>query len=113
MDRRKVIVSGIATGLATGITAAGGAAFAQDPDDYQHKGAGGDAGAGGSDYRRGDDHGGGDDQGRDQGRDYGGPTDHPAATFSREEMVRNVSDFFGVTAENAGAIIEKIFHENG
>ena len=28
-------------------------------------------------------------------------------------MARNVSDFFGVTAENAGAIIEKIFHENG
>jgi hypothetical protein len=44
---------------------------------------------------------------------YGGPADHPADTYSADELARNVSDFFGVTAENAGALIEKIFHENG
>ena len=97
MDRRKVIVSGIATGLSAGIGAAGGPALAQ----------GDQKGGGGSDYR------GDDDRGDDRGRPYGGPSDQPAKTYSRDEMVHNVSDFFGVTAENAGAIIEKIFHENG
>jgi len=117
MDRRKVIVSGLVTGLAAGIGAAGGPALAQGDSDYRKEGDGpdyrqgdgrqGDGSQyrqdGGSEYRHGD----------DQGRPYGGPGDHPAQTYSRDEIVRNVSDFFGVTAENAGAIIEKIFHENG
>jgi hypothetical protein len=111
MDRRKVIVSGIATGVAAGITAAGGSALAQGLDDG-HKGDGPGPGGpgpgdqlrdGGSVYRH--------DERAD--RPYGGPGQRPAQTYSREEMVRNVSDFFGVTAENAGAIIEKVFHENG
>jgi hypothetical protein len=122
MDRRKVIVSGIATGLLSGITAAGGPARAQDGGDQG--GGYGDAPRGGDgyrrddqgqDYRRGpDDHDAGDhDRGdHDRGR-YGGPSEHPASTYSAEEIARNVSDFFGVTAENAGALIEKIFHENG
>ena len=114
MDRRKVIVSGIATGVAAGIAAAGGPALAQGLDDG-HKGdvRGGDAPGGGP--------GPGDQQGDSQvyrhdergDRPYGGPGERPAQTYSRDEMVRNVSDFFGVTAENAGGIIEKIFHENG
>ncbi len=39
-------------------------------------------------------------------------TDH-AETYSREELVNSVSDFLGVTAEAAGAAIERIFRENG
>jgi hypothetical protein len=44
---------------------------------------------------------------------YGGPGDHPAQGYSQDELAKNVSDFFGVTAENAGALVEKLFHENG
>lgn len=39
-------------------------------------------------------------------------TDH-AETYSREELVNSVSDFLGVTAEAAGAAIERIFRDNG
>ena len=41
------------------------------------------------------------------------PANSPAETYSRDEIVNSVSDFFGVTAEAAGAIVEKIFHDNG
>ncbi|HKT53205.1 MAG TPA: DUF1134 domain-containing protein [Caulobacteraceae bacterium] len=41
-----------------------------------------------------------------------GPRYH-APTYTRDELVNNVSDFFGVTAETAGAIIERIFKDNG
>ena len=44
--------------------------------------------------------------------DYG-PGDHPAQPYTRDEIYNNVSDFFGVTAENTGSLIEKLFHENG
>ena len=36
-----------------------------------------------------------------------------AETYSQAEIVRNVSDFFGVTAEAAGGLIERVFHDNG
>jgi hypothetical protein len=36
-----------------------------------------------------------------------------AATYSADEMIRNTSDFLGVTAESAGAAVERIFRENG
>ena len=36
-----------------------------------------------------------------------------AETYSRDELVNSVSDFLGVTAEAAGAAIERIFRENG
>ena len=36
-----------------------------------------------------------------------------AETYSRDELVSAVSDFFGVTAEAAGAAIERIFKDNG
>ncbi len=38
---------------------------------------------------------------------------YKAETYSREELVNQVSDFFGVTAEAAGAVIEKVFRDNG
>lgn len=36
-----------------------------------------------------------------------------AETYSRDEIVNNVSDFLGVTAEAAGGAIERIFQDNG
>ena len=36
-----------------------------------------------------------------------------AAQYSHDEIVNRVSDFLGVTAESAGAAIERIFKENG
>jgi hypothetical protein len=36
-----------------------------------------------------------------------------AETYSRDELVNSVSDFFGVGAEAAGAVIEKVFKDNG
>jgi hypothetical protein len=41
------------------------------------------------------------------------PTGTKAETYSQDELVNSVSDFFGVTAESAGALIERIFKENG
>ncbi|HUO21780.1 MAG TPA: DUF1134 domain-containing protein [Caulobacteraceae bacterium] len=41
------------------------------------------------------------------------PANTRAETYSRDEIVNSVSDFFGVTAEAAGAVIEKAFHDNG
>jgi hypothetical protein len=42
-----------------------------------------------------------------------GPRERRAEPYTRDEIYRNVSDFFGVTAENTGALIERLFHENG
>ncbi|HZZ35383.1 MAG TPA: DUF1134 domain-containing protein [Caulobacteraceae bacterium] len=42
-----------------------------------------------------------------------GPGSRPAEPYSRGEMVDRVSDFLGVTAESAGAAIEKMFADNG
>lgn len=36
-----------------------------------------------------------------------------AATYSQDEIVRNVSDFLGVTAEAAGGAVERLFANNG
>ena len=41
------------------------------------------------------------------------PAAKPAETYSRDEIVNQVSDFLGVTAESAGAIVEKVFAEQG
>jgi len=41
------------------------------------------------------------------------PNYPPAETYSRDELVNKVSDFFGVTAEAAGSLITKIFKDNG
>jgi hypothetical protein len=42
-----------------------------------------------------------------------GPRDGRARPYTRDEIVSNVSDFMGVTAESAGAAIERIFRDNG
>ena len=42
-----------------------------------------------------------------------GPSSAPAATYSNDELVNRVSDFLGVTAESAGAAVERIFKDNG
>jgi hypothetical protein len=41
------------------------------------------------------------------------PTDAKAPTYTDDELVNRVSDFLGVTAESAGAVIEKTFKDNG
>jgi hypothetical protein len=41
------------------------------------------------------------------------PPPGPAPTFSPEELEQRVSDFMGVTAETAGAVIERTFKDNG
>lgn len=45
----------------------------------------------------------------------GGPPPGGASAepMSREEIVNSASDFLGVTAESAGALIERIFRDNG
>lgn len=40
-------------------------------------------------------------------------TGERVATYTREELVPAVSDFFGVTVESAGSVIERIFADNG
>ena len=40
-------------------------------------------------------------------------TDRRAATYTDDELVNRVSDFLGVTAESAGAVIERTFKDNG
>ena len=70
MDRRTLILSGLAAGV--GGAASGAPAFAQPRD----------------------------------------PADGPR-TYSADEIVNATSDFLGVTAEAAGAAIERIFKDNG
>jgi hypothetical protein len=41
------------------------------------------------------------------------PAQTRADTYSRDELVNKASDFFGVTAEAAGAVITKAFKDNG
>jgi hypothetical protein len=41
------------------------------------------------------------------------PTGQKADTYGEDELIHSASDFFGVTAETAGAIIEKAFKDNG
>lgn len=77
MDRRALILSGLAAGV--GAAVAGVPAFAQEAP---APGVGPD------------------------------PADGPR-TYSAEEIVRATSDFLGVTAETAGAVIERIFSDNG
>jgi hypothetical protein len=43
----------------------------------------------------------------------GGTYNPSAQTYSDDELVHRVSDFMGVTAESAGAAIERVFKDNG
>lgn len=60
-----------------------------------------------------------DGQGRGPGPDpspTGGPNGGPGRTvrpYTREEIINNTSDFLGVTAESAGAAIERVFRDYG
>jgi hypothetical protein len=38
---------------------------------------------------------------------------YQAPTYTRDELVNAVSDFFGVASETAGGVIERIFRDNG
>ncbi len=40
-------------------------------------------------------------------------TDPGAPTYTDDELVSRVSDFLGVTAESAGAVVERTFKDNG
>jgi hypothetical protein len=42
-----------------------------------------------------------------------GPGASPAEPYSDDELVNRVSDFLGVTAESAGAAVERAFKDNG
>lgn len=42
-----------------------------------------------------------------------GPTGAANSTYSQDEVVAGVSDFLGVTAEAAGALVERLFAKNG
>ena len=41
------------------------------------------------------------------------PAGGKAETYSEDEIINSVSDFLGVTAESAGAAVERIFAKNG
>jgi hypothetical protein len=85
MDRRHLIAGGVA---AAGVSALSRAAMAQDqaPPPPAHS---------------------------ESMPSSGTQPSYKADTFSQDELVNRVSDFFGVTAENAGALITRIFRDNG
>jgi len=89
MDRRTLIVSGLVT------LGAAGVARAQPASQLPQAPAPAQGGPPPPDARP----------------DY--PANKPGETYSREEIVNNVSDFLGVTAEAAGGAIERIFKDNG
>ena len=90
MDRRTLIMSGIALlGGATGASAQGYGEHSPGPS-AQTGGTRAPVGGGGPN-----------------------PTGAPAETYERSEIVDSVSDFFGVTAEQAGGVVERVFKDNG
>jgi len=84
MDRRSLILSGLAVFGAAGCASAAPAGPPGDSAPPPPQGAGGPAASG-----------------------------VPAETYSRSEIVDNVSDFFGVGAEKAGGVVERVFKDNG
>ncbi len=88
--------------IAAGLAAVASPALAQDQGGDQRGDQDQHSDGGGAYYR--------DDNG--DRHDYGPRDSHPQP-YTRDEIYHNVSDFFGVTAENAGGLIEKLFHENG
>ena len=52
---------------------------------------------------------------RAQDPDYGQPSQYsePVDTYSQDELVDAVSDFFGVTAEAAASVLERVFSDLG
>jgi hypothetical protein len=41
------------------------------------------------------------------------PPNYKAETYSKDEIVNQVSDFFGVAAEAAASVVERVFRDNG
>jgi hypothetical protein len=103
MDRRILLASGLA------FLGAGSAAFAQDG--YEGQGPGRDPPRD-SGPRYPDHYQDPDEANAMPAPNLGGPSYH-APTYTQDELANRVSDFFGVTSEAAGAIVEKIFHDNG
>ena len=101
MDRRLLITSGLA---ALGAVAAEGPARAQDAQPNMAPRDNGRPDADRPDAEHMPPPG-------SRGPDY--PTSDKAETYSRDEMVTSVSNFFGVTAEAAAGVIERVFRENG
>lgn len=110
MDRRLLLASGLAF-------LGGGLAHAQPPEDttdYDRRQSGDDQHQSGPDQHQSD--------GDQRNGDLPQPGLQPSApayptsradTYRQDEIVHSVSDFFGVTAETAGALIEKVFKDNG
>ena len=50
-----------------------------------------------------------------QDPEYGQPSEYsePVETYSQDELVDAVSDFFGVTAEAAASVLERVFSDLG
>jgi hypothetical protein len=103
MDRRTLIAASLAAAAAAG-SAAAQSDEPRGPPDYDRSGGQPPRDDRPPDY---------DHQPRQTGPAYGGPGERPAQPYERDEIAHNVSDFFGVTAENAGALVEKLFHEQG
>jgi len=100
MDRRLLLATGLAFLSAS---AAGAQPSNTGPEDDRPLNGGGQGGGPNGDLPR-------------PGLQPAGPaysTGQKADTYSEDELVNSVSDFFGVTAETAGAIIERAFKENG
>lgn len=93
MDRRSLILTGV--GLAAGVLAGG--ARAQEGYPPPPPPPGGDPSA----------------MPPPPTSTPGYPTDRPAETYSHDELVTGVSNFLGVTAETAGAAVERVFRDNG
>jgi hypothetical protein len=89
MDRRKLIVSGIVTLGAASVARAQPAPQDQPPQGQPPQGP------------------------PPPGATPDYPANAKAETYSRDEIVNNVSDFLGVTAETAGGVIERVFKDNG
>jgi hypothetical protein len=89
MDRRKLIVAGIVTLGSAGIAHAAGVESQNGAPLETRTAAPAQPGA-------------------------AAPADgQKAEAYSRDEIVGNVSDFLGVTAESAGAAVERLFARNG
>jgi hypothetical protein len=107
MDRRSLIVSGLATAL-------GGPALAQDVNGAYH----GDNALPDNPPGARSAPASGDDEDReapppDRRDNYTGPNGPPPRPYERSELVSGVSDFLGVTAESAGGAIQHAFRDNG
>jgi hypothetical protein len=114
MDRRKLVAGGLGAALVGGAGRA--LAQAQDQGSYGQGGYGPPPPPQGQPY----------DQGyppppaqaqQPPVYPYSGypPASPPprAETYSDDEIVHNVSDFFGVASEKAGAVVEHVFRDNG